>query len=67
MLKNKSTLTCKINDSEFQFICDQEVSLTNVKEALFQFMKYIGQVEDKYREQHEKEVPEQELALAKSE
>jgi len=64
MLKNKSTLTCKINDSDFQFICDQEVSLPNVKEALFQFMKYIGQIEDNYRAQQEKEVPEQELAKA---
>lgn len=46
MLKNISKLECQIENKTYQFICDMDAPLTHVKEALFQFLKYVGQIED---------------------
>ena len=46
MLKNLSRLECKIEDRIGYFLCDIDTSLPIAKEMLFQFLKYIGQVED---------------------
>jgi len=46
MLQNQSKLEIKIEDKIYQFICDPNSSLQNCKEALFQFLKYIGKIED---------------------
>lgn len=46
MLRNVSKLECKINEKFYEFVCDMDCPLEHVKEALFQFTKYIGQLED---------------------
>lgn len=46
MLKNISQLESKIADKSYYFSCEIDAPLPNIKEALFQFLKYIGQVED---------------------
>ena len=46
MLKNLAQLECKVNEKVYHFSCDTNSPLEHVKEALFQFQKYIGQIED---------------------
>jgi hypothetical protein len=46
MLKNLSQLEHIIEGKAFRFICENDAPIHFVKEALFQFQKYIGQVED---------------------
>lgn len=46
MLKNISRLECKVNEKDYQLFCDNDSPIEHVKEALFQFLKYIGQLED---------------------
>ncbi len=52
MLKNISKLECKIGERSFQMLCDSDSPLSEVKESLFQFLKYIGQIEDSMRAQN---------------
>jgi hypothetical protein len=51
MLKNISKLEFVIEGKVFQFLCDMDSALPMVKEALFQFGKYIGQIEDHVKAQ----------------
>jgi hypothetical protein len=60
MLKNLSQLQCKVGEKHYQFSCDIDSSLTDVKEALFQFQKYIGTIEDNIKSQQEKMKAEEE-------
>src|SRR5258708_14140834 len=53
MLKNICKLEVKILEKDFQFLCDNESPLAHVKEALFQFLKYVGQIEDQVKAQTE--------------
>ncbi|MEK7578184.1 MAG: hypothetical protein AAB456_00480 [Patescibacteria group bacterium] len=46
MLKNLTQLEHKIEDKVCRFICDNDTSIAIAKEALFQFSKYLGQIED---------------------
>lgn len=50
MLKNITKLECAVNEKIYQFLCDQDSPIEHVKEALFQFGKYIGQIEDNIRQ-----------------
>jgi len=54
MLKNIVKLEHTVNDKVFQLICDNDSPLECLKEALFQFQKYVGQIEDNVRLQQEK-------------
>lgn len=60
MLKNISRLEHKIGDRVFQLLADSDSPINEVKEALFQFQKYIGRIEDQVKEQQEKASLEQE-------
>lgn len=53
MIKNISQLTQTINGRSYQFTCDMDSPLTDVKEAFFQFQKVIGQIEDNTRKLEE--------------
>lgn len=53
MLKNLSQLKCIVNEKEVNLLCDQDTPIEFVKEALFQFSKYIGQIEDAVKVQQE--------------
>lgn len=46
MFKNITKLEITVNDKNYQLLCDQDSPLDHVKEALFQFLKFIGQIED---------------------
>jgi hypothetical protein len=46
MLKNITKLEHKIGERVFQLLCDNDSLFAEVKDALFQFMKYVGQIED---------------------
>lgn len=54
MLKNITKLECQIGDKIYQLLCEMDSPLTHVKEALFQFQKYVGQIEDQARDSQEK-------------
>ena len=49
MLKNISRLEVKVNNKDAYFHCEMDMPTTDVKEALFQFLKFIGQIEDNAR------------------
>lgn len=51
MLTQISKLEVKIENKVYSFICDQDSPLNQLKEALFQFQKYVGQVEDHVKAQ----------------
>ena len=61
-MKNMTQLKCLVNGKEHIFFCDMESSTTEVKESLYQFMKYVGQVEDahtsKLKEEQDSKVEE---------
>ena len=46
MLSNLVQLFHQVENKACRFICDHDTPLNTIKEALFQFQKYIGQVED---------------------
>jgi hypothetical protein len=54
MLTTSAKLEIKINEKNFQFFTDNDAPLSDVKEALFQFLKYVGQVEDAVKSQQDK-------------
>lgn len=58
MLKNLSGLTHKIGERAFHLMCDSDSPLNEVKDALFQFLKYVGQIEDAVKAQQEKSAAE---------
>ena len=51
MQKNLTQLEYKIAEKVYRFICDPDSPLEHVKEALFQFAKYAGTVEDAIKAQ----------------
>ncbi len=53
MLKNLSQLEHIAENKICRFICDNDTPIHLVKEALFQFQKYIGQLEDQAKAQQE--------------
>ena len=67
MLKNKVQLEQIINDKPIQLVCDNDCPLECVKEALFQFQKYIGQIEDNVKAQQEKTKAEADAAAKTAE
>lgn len=60
MLKNIVRLEHTIADKSFHFLSDHDASTTAIKEALCQFLKFVGQIEDQakaYQEQQKAENP----------
>ena len=50
MLSNLSMLKCRVNDRDYQFLCDSNSPIFEIKESLFQFQKFIGKIEDDVNE-----------------
>lgn len=46
MLKNITKLEIQVLGKIYHLLCDHDSPLEHVKEALFQFLKYVGQIED---------------------
>ena len=55
MLKNLAGLECKVGEEVINLTCGSQCPLTHIKEALFQFLKHIGQIEDAAKIAQEKE------------
>jgi len=53
MLKNLCELSHQVENKVCRFICDNDTPIHFIKEALFQFQKYIGAVEDAAKAQQE--------------
>lgn len=67
MLRNVSKLEMVIGEKVYQMFCDADSPIEGVKEALFQFQKYVGQVEDAITAATAKAKKEQEQAQASEE
>ncbi len=67
MLKNICKLEFKIGEKVYQLLCDNDSPIEHIKESLFQFQKYIGQVEDQVKAQQSIEVKEEEKEEPKAE
>ncbi len=50
MLKNLAQLEVAVEQKIFRFQCDLDAPTHFIKEALFQFQKYVGAVEDAEKE-----------------
>lgn len=61
MLKNISSLAIKIGERTYQLLCDIDSPLHEVKDVLFQFMKYVGQVEDNAKAAQEQALKESQI------
>ena len=55
MLKNLVQLDHKIGENTYQFLCQNTAPLHEIKDALCQFMKYVGNIEDQVRANQEAE------------
>lgn len=53
MLSNLVQLTHTVENKACQFICANDTPINVIKEALFQFQKFIGTVEDQAKAQQE--------------
>ncbi len=53
MLKNIVKLECQVGEKIYQLLCDNDSPIEHLKEVLFQFQKYIGQIEDNVKAQKE--------------
>jgi hypothetical protein len=54
MLKNIAKLEVKVGDRNYQLFVDNDSPLNDIKDALFQFSKYVGYVEDQAKMMKEK-------------
>jgi len=57
MFKALAKIEHKIGDKVYQFICDGDSPIEQVKECLFQFTKYVAQVEDQMKAHQAAQVP----------
>lgn len=46
MIKQVSKFEIKINEKSYELFCESDSAISDCKEALFQFLKLIGQIED---------------------
>ena len=46
MIKDAKKFECTLGDKIYEFYCESDSPIGHVKEALFQFMKLVGQVEE---------------------
>ena len=66
MLKNISQLEIAINNFTFRFYTEMNAPLPDIKEALFQFLRFVGQIEEqtkimqKSAEEKHADMPQQE-------
>lgn len=65
MLKNITRLEHVIGDKVYHLTCDADSPLEHVKDALFQFTKFVGQIEDNIKAAQEKQAAEKAKEEAK--
>lgn len=54
MQKNMTQFKCAVNGKDLIFQCDVECTTIEAKEALFQFIKHVGKIEDANSQAQEK-------------
>jgi len=54
MLKNIVKLIAKVNERDIELLCDNDCPIDHLKEAIFQFTKFIAQIEENVKAQQEK-------------
>ena len=59
MLKNLAQLEHIIGDNFYRFTCGNTAPISEIKDALFQFLKLVGQIEDQAKAQQEAQAAEQ--------
>lgn len=67
MIKNIFQIEATVDGKTGRFLVDNETPIGIAKEILFQFLKYIGQLEDKIKDQQkpqENTVPTPEMPCA---
>jgi len=57
MLKNITQLEHIIEGKSYKFMCDIDANIPAIKDALFQFMKFVGQIEDQIKAKKEEAHP----------
>lgn len=55
MATESSKFECYVGDKRFTLLCDSDTQLWQFKEALFQFMKHAGRMEDSIAAQVQQE------------
>ncbi len=60
MLVNISKLEVVVEGRTYSFLCNNDSPLAHIKEVLFQYQKYIGQIEDNVKAQQDKIKADQE-------
>ncbi len=63
MLSQLSVLAHKVGDRSFHLLCDPNSPIHEIKEALFQFSKYIANLEDQIKAQEPIKKPEESLPV----
>lgn len=58
MAENTIKLEVQLNDKTYSFYCDANSPLGHVKEAMFQLMKRVGQIEDNIIAAQKEPIPE---------
>lgn len=64
MIKNFSQLTVKIENLDFYLNCEVNATFPMVKEALFQFQRSVGAIEDEIKAQQAQAEAEKQAAKA---
>lgn len=59
MLKNISRLEFLVNNKVYHILCDMDSPILDLKEVLFQALKYVGQIEDTVKAQQEQKAKEE--------
>ena len=55
MIKNISKLSVRVGEKVYEFLCDPDSPTGDVKLALLEILKFVGKVEDTYKEEQAKE------------
>jgi len=58
MLSNLSMLKCKVNENNFQFLCDVNAPTFEIKAALSEFQKFIELFEEEVKKKESEEKKE---------
>jgi len=51
MMKNIVRLEYVVADKAYHLLCDNDSPLVHLKEALFEFLKHVGRIEDQIQSQ----------------
>ena len=51
MMKNIVRLEHVVADRQYHLLCDNDSPLVHLKEAIFEFLKHIGRIEDQVKAQ----------------